>query len=168
MRDYTGEEGGACLVLGEARFDRCVFETNISGDDLSCEPVKGGAVSIRSADATFQACEFVGNSASHPACSGTGHALGGALYVLDSNVEIRQSIFRGNTADGVDSARGGAISARDSPLVLDGKVIRSNVARGDFTGGGGIRLLESSAQLSRVDFIENVAGRFYAGTASGG
>ena len=92
-----------------------------------------------------------------------GHGWGGGGFAImdDSNLVLRNSVIRGNSAKS-----GGGIStdpfseqAFGRVLVMEDVEITSNIARGGDVGGdgGGARMMSVMAEMTRVIFQNNTA-----------
>ncbi len=114
---------GVTVDAGEARFVGCGFEGNAAATGA-----EGGGVKVRvGSDASFIGCSFSGNSSP---------IAGGAMMVLDSNVEVLGGRFVDNRVNlpGHDrSSHGGAISVLDGTLRVSDAVFQRNQA--GFVGG---------------------------------
>lgn len=95
-------------------FERLTFQRGVAGRND-----EAGAVTVTAADATFVACDFLGNT------TGGTQGGGGALRVIDGSAVT----LRGGTlADNWSHRRGGAIEVRGSRLALDGvRLLRNRV-----------------------------------------
>ena len=139
--------------LSGMRIERCVADY-------------GGAVFANASSLTFNATEFVGNTATEE---------GGALYVDASNVSWSWgAALSANTASGEDG-RGGAIYADMSSLRWSGETIFSdNIAAAGASvngsaGGGAIYAVSSSVYWTgETSFSGNTANSTGVGSLSGG
>jgi len=151
--------GGAYLDASAASFTDCVFSGNGAAE--------GGALVAVDSAPLIQGCHFEENHA---------FARGGAIHLLRTPADLFDCTFSANDAD-----RGGALSLVDSDVEYTGGVISGNTALGegggisadDFTDleltdvsvlantatlGGGIDLSHfSNAILFRVEVSGNVA-----------
>lgn len=114
----SNTSAGVTVDAGEARFVGCAFESN-----AGAAGVDGGGVKVRiGSDASFSGCTFSGNSSP---------IAGGAMTILDSNVEVLGGSFVDNRVNlpGSDpSSHGGAISMVDGSLRVSDALFQANQA----------------------------------------
>ncbi|MFI4915062.1 MAG: GC-type dockerin domain-anchored protein [Phycisphaerales bacterium JB060] len=167
FRRFAGDVGGAILVQGGAlTVDTCRFESNYNGDEFGCQDRLGGAIAALGADLTLLDTSFVRNSSSHPACSGTGTANGGAVYVRGGALTVERCRFEGNRANGNFSGAGGAIATRDAPTTIRDSTFLGNRATAEFARGGAVAVRGGTLAMAGVLLEGNSVDAFEE--ASGG
>lgn len=169
FKDNISKFGGAIYsnTAGtEIKVTNCVFENNQSGiggaiytrfTKLSAQGCRfknngrvisaatgagGGAIYIINAEAYILNCSFTGNDASAP-ISLTGY--GGAIYVTGNvNLELSNSLFTGNSAQGGTGGLGGAICINSpSNSIIKCKLSNLTIANNYAQIAGGIYLNNS-------------------------
>ena len=130
------------------------FDTDSPTDETT-----GGGISNEDdyGDILLERVLLEGNSATH---------AGGGLYLYETSVVIRESIFRDNVVDARGTARdaeGGAIGeTNESRLVVERTLFEGNVAIGDQNAEGGVmRLEEGPAVFIDSTFRDNRAETTY-------
>jgi hypothetical protein len=175
FRDFAGDVGGAILVEGGAlTVGACRFEDNYNGDEFGCQDRLGGAIAALGGDLTVRDTVFTGNRSTHPACTGTGTAEGGAVYVRDGALTVERCHFESNRALGTSSGAGGAIATRDADAAIFGCAFVDNeVAWSDFARGGAISarggtltIARSRLEGNRCEAYEGASGGALSATGS--
>ena len=168
FRQFAGDVGGAIYVdSGALTVENCRFENNYTGDEFGCQARLGGAIAAQGGDLTVRDTIFTGNRSFHPACSGTGTAEGGAVYVRDGRLVAIGCTFESNVAWGNFDGGGGAIATRDADVVIRGcDFVDNEAARSDFARGGAISARGGTLSIARSRLEGNRCEAFEG--ASGG
>jgi subtilisin family serine protease len=136
----TGGYSGGGLALVETNLT--IDDSTISGNDA----IEGAGLFAYYCMADVNSCTAKDNS---------GAVLGGAFSFVGGLATINNSIFTGNSADGVGGT-GGAIFFEwwsDSPHKVTNCLIAGNTA--DFDGGGLSNNLGSWVQITNCTFVDN-------------
>lgn len=174
----TSLDGGGAYVKGSApgNFLRCSFEHNAGahGGGLYLEAASssvretmfrsntaasrgGGLFIYNGSRVTVQDCDFLTNTAQHPAGNTT---WGGGMYTEANDTSVYGSRFIGNTAVG-KAAQGGALGSYSPRLFLADCLFQANSVYGTLTTGRGGAILQNTANgghvLLRCEFLDNHA-----------
>ncbi|HEV2845795.1 MAG TPA: right-handed parallel beta-helix repeat-containing protein [Thermoanaerobaculia bacterium] len=155
----TNAGGGAVKVIegSAATFINSSFRDNSS-------PNRGGALSVRSSEATIQGGELVNNRTNVP-----GHkvnASGGAIMVLDGKLRVTGARFEGNQAGWVGGAiyafgtwsKGSEVVVANSTFVENQALADPCCANPDPTTGGALHAEDlTTLRVHRSLFVRNRA-----------
>ncbi|MGJ8661792.1 MAG: choice-of-anchor Q domain-containing protein [Bacteroidota bacterium] len=100
----------------------------------------GGALQLRGTEAVIRESEFLGNTSNYTA---------GAIYQFSSNIEITDSLFKGNSAESA-----GAIYSRDTITMSRVNFIENSAS----VGGGALINFTDEIIATDVRFYKNTAG----------
>lgn len=131
---YTGEiiKGGAiyCTNGSSPTIRNCVFQNNTVTGDYS----GGGAIGCKSgSNAVISNCSFTNNQAGR---------YGGAVYVVNSNVNLSNCSFTGNATTNTEpNGYGGAVCFSGSTSTISHGIFSGNIST---YGGGAIGIISIS------------------------
>ncbi len=143
----SGSGGGLYGSQRPTRAHRVVVQGN--------EAFEGGGIGVANAKLVLTDSVVSGNEAT----SSSSGEQGGGIYTLSSNVTLRNSSIRGNSADN----SGGGLHTEGGRIVLDRVVVAGNSTDGF---GGGLRAAyfdpaaANTVRIERTTFRENRAGFF--------
>jgi hypothetical protein len=146
LTDPNGRFGGGVLCRGASpTFRECVFEANSAGGDL--EFGGGGGAFFQDSATLLERCTFVANEA----------RLGGALYALDSNLQLDECIIEANTVHSSGDSKGAGVYVSGGTFSMRGGSIQNC---GQAANGGGLHATNASVVvLEGVHISGNGASR---------
>ncbi len=166
VHNEVGSHGGALyLTEGNATIRDCRFTGNIAGREAQAH---GGAVFALGGRLSIHGCRFTGNVAGES---------GGAITVVSCDLDVSDSVFRGNQAgrraEGVGrfGVSGGALDAvktsyYDYRLELTGCTFEGNQAVGATASGGALSISGATALLTNCVLWKNSCRGYYSANAS--
>ncbi|MEC9373704.1 MAG: hypothetical protein VYC34_07665, partial [Planctomycetota bacterium] len=135
---------GVSVIASEANFLSCEFNGNSGGF--------GGAIYASASDVSILFSGFYDNEAGfHQSEAG-----GGAIYALNSNIQVGLSNFEGNTTEG----SGGAIRTFGGSTEIDGSNFTANTAVtvvDEYSDGGAISTFGGIVSINGAAFTANNA-----------
>lgn len=181
-----GTSGAGGAVYCQDDYGGCTIEDSVLEDNSATE--HGGAITLYYAPLILRRSELIGNTAYSPTSPGEnteggaisgeedyGAALiedslfegnsatdaGGAIYLYDQPLIMRDTILRNNTVDDREedgNADGGALELDASPGLIERSVFEGNTAIADGDAEGGAINLDGSALTIRDSaIIDNTA-----------
>jgi len=141
----AGRHGGAMYVMDSSpTISHCRFEDNNAAPGTATG--FGGAVCVVGGSPTFSECVFTGNTASK----------GGALAAFaGASVSLVDCLVKANScSDSLSTYYGAGVFVDGASLHADGGSIINNGGSGN---GGGICLLNSTAELAGIEILGNRA-----------
>jgi len=160
----NGQRRGIAVVGGSISLQECIIAGNRSG-------TPGAAMNCVNANVRIQKSMLAGNTVDSESAPLTG---GGALYLLDCQVEIAGASIQANAVYGTNAARGGGIWAEGGRMRMWRSRVTDNALHAPSTEGGGIYFAgsegariggsvisgnNSAAGRGGGIFIDGVAGR---------
>lgn len=139
--NQSNYNGGALVNTGYLALDDTEFANNISTGNGGAIYNNGGSVFISNGS------EIAGNKSARG---------GGGLYSMGGTVTIEQGSIENNEAGKADGSRyfGGGMALRNATLTMTDSTVQRNTVYGD---GGGLSLLDSSANLDASTITDNTA-----------